>query len=255
MNESTSDAATESEAVYVPDIAKKDYNCDFNIVFFNNGFEDGTFYVSYEDNMEKLQDLTDKIMTVYHAESTWLWPSSPTGDDIIDFTDGTSLFRLFGSADLYQLRSSDLAFGILPYPLYDERQESDRSMSRNGQMAVPASVKNTEMAGDVLEILNYFSAPVTEAYYERLLGAKLSDAPDDTEMLNTIWDSQVSNVGLVFSNASPNMMDLLYMIPNLCEQDKGLSAFLKANVLPAQRSLDRLFDQDESFSSARIHTR
>ena len=71
-------------------------------------------------------------------------------------------------------------------------------------MSVPVSVQNTVMVGRVLETLGYFSSAgdnnLHVEYYEKLLGAKIADAPDDYEMLRIIYDG-------VCTNAAINMVE------------------------------------------------
>jgi hypothetical protein len=110
-------------------------------------------------------------------------------------------------------------------------------------MFIPASIKNEEMVGDVLELLAYYSDPMKTAYYEDLLGSKIAQAPQDAQMLDVIWGSVVSDIGMITANLN-GMDPLLYMIPNLCvDGTDRYASFLKSNSRNANRSLDQLFDQ------------
>ena len=111
-------------------------------------------------------------------------------------------------------------------------------------MIIPASIKNTEMVSDVVELLAYYSASVKTAYYEDLLGSKIAQAPQDAQMLDIIWGSVVSDIGMITANLS-GMDPLLYMVPNLCVDGiDRYASFLKSNSRSANRSLDQLFDQE-----------
>ncbi len=188
------------------------------------------------NNMEKTQNLSNKILEMDKANYSWLEAADLTKE----FTDGTSLFYIYFSSYLSQLRTSDLEFGILPYPMYDEAQDGDYSLSWNGQLAVPSSVKNTEMVGEILEMLNYFSPPVTEAYYERLLGSKVANAPDDAEMPDVIWASQISDPGVTFASVHVSMNQLVFLNYNLMDNTKAISSFITSHTRQAQRGLDDL---------------
>lgn len=112
-------------------------------------------------------------------------------------------------------------------------------------LGVPASIKNPEMVGEALELLNYYSEPVKEAFYENLLGSKVAQSPDDVEMLNIIWDTQVSDVGIITCNSSKAMDNLVYMLPKMCEEgNTNFASYMKSNKKPAQRSLDQVFEED-----------
>ena len=140
-----------------------------------------------------------------------------------------------------RMRVADVDFGILPYPMYNEAQGEYKSLNWNGVMFVPASIKDPEMVGDVLELLAFYTPPVQKAYYEDLLGSKLSDAPEDAEMLDVIWDSVVTDIGMVSANLS-GMDPLLYMFPNLClDGVQGYSSYVARNTRSANRALEKLF--------------
>ena len=100
------------------------------------------------------------------------------------------------------------------------------------------------MVGEVVELLAYYTQPVKTAYYEDLLGAKISEAPEDAEMLEVIWDSMVSDVGIITCNCCKQMDNLVYMIPQMCEANKNTRAsYMRSNVRRAQEKLDEVFKQ------------
>ena len=204
--------------------------------------ETGYFYPAYERNSEKMMALLEKVMTMYNAEYSYFWKSS--GGTVLNFAEGNSLFQLYDSGALIKFREEDLRFGVLPYPLWDEQQAEYKSLNMNGMMGVPGAIKNTDMVGEVLELMGYYTADVKDAYYEKLLGTKLAEAPDDAEMLDIIWASQVSDVGLIACNSSGNMDALVYLIPKICESgNNNFSSYVKSNSRSAQRGLDKVFKQ------------
>ncbi|MBQ9151615.1 MAG: hypothetical protein IJX72_05135 [Clostridia bacterium] len=206
----------------------------------------GSFTLAYENNSEKMLSLIEKIMAMYQADYSYFWKSteSTNADKILKFSDGKTLFQLTGNKDLVSLREEDIRFGILPYPLWDENQAEYKSLNWNGIFGVPGSIKNPEMVGDVLELMGYYTADVKTAYYEKLLGSKLAESPEDAEMLNIIWNSQVSDVGLIACNSSGQMDALVYMIPKMCEAGKyNFASYMRQNSKGAQKGLDKVFGQ------------
>ena len=202
----------------------------------------GDFVIAYENNSEKMINLIDKIMAMYDADYSYFWKS--TGGVELKFADGNSLFQLMDSTALTDFRNEDIRFGILPYPTWDESQTEYKSLNWNGIFGVPGSIKNPEMVGDVLELMGYYSADVKVAYYEKLLGSKLAEAPDDAEMLDIIWNSQVSDVGLIACNSSGSMDAIVYMIPKMCEAGRNnFASYMRQNGKGAQRGLDKVFGQ------------
>lgn len=206
--------------------------------------EDGIFSLAYSRNSEKMISLIEKLTALHDAEYSYFWPHT-TGVEL-DFANGNTLFQLYHSSSLETLRSEAVRFGILPYPLYDENQKEYKSLNWNGLIAVPNTIKNPDMVGEVLELMNYYSADVKVAYHEKLLGTKLADAPDDAEMLDIIWASQTSDVGLICCNCNEFMDKLVYMVPSLVggyDAKNTFSTFIKRYSVAAQKGLDKVFKQ------------
>ncbi len=205
---------------------------------------EGNYEIAYEHDREKMVDLIDKVFKLYNAEGSFFWKSVPAPGTEVSFSAGTSVFQFFSSPGLASFRDKDIRFGVLPYPLYDNKQADYRTLNWNGLMAVPNSIKNPEMVGSVIELLAYYTEPVRVAYYENLLSAKIADAPDDVEMLDIIWATQVTDVGIVTCNAAAQMDNLVYMIPKMCEAGNNtFASYIKGNSKSAQRALDKVFKQ------------
>ncbi len=214
--------------------------CDLKIVDRN---AEGSFVIDYDNHTEKVLDVAEKLYQMYHAEYAYF--NSPLDNRTgVTFTDGNSLFQTYGSVSLPNIRDTKIRVGVLPYPMYDEKQTEYRTLSWNGVMFVPASISNPDMVGEVLELLAYYTAPVKIAYYEDLLGSKLAEAPDDAEMLDVIWESLVSDVGVVTANINGSMDGLVYLMPNLAYTGTNTYAsYTKSRIRTAQRELDKLFEQ------------
>ena len=207
---------------------------------------DGNFYVAYEDNSEKMLALIDTITSMYNADWSKLWPSVFDASETVNMVTGHTLFNFVNSLALIPMKGEGVDFGILPYPMYDLKQENYRTLNWNGLMGVPASIKNPEMVGSVLELLNYYSEPVKDAFYENLLGSKVAQSPDDVDMLDIIWETVVTDVGIVTCNSSPAMDNLVYMLPKMCEEgNNNFASYMKANKRSAQRGLDKIFLEDD----------
>ena len=207
--------------------------------------ESGLYRVTYEDNGEKLLSLLDKISGIYDSEYGYFWtPGSERDGATVEFSSGRTLLQLTTTSSVTGMRGESIRFGVLPYPMYDEQQNEYRSLSWNGNLMVPSTIKNVEMVGEVLELLAYYTAPVKTAYFEDLLGSKLAEAPEDANMLEIIWESQISDVGVIASNISDDAVgNLLYIIPNLCRDGVGTySSFLAKRVKVANRGLENFFN-------------
>lgn len=210
--------------------------------------ETGELYVcAAVDNTEKLSNLHEKIYALCNADYTYAW--GPAGmkkpAEALSLTSGRVLMSLEGTFSLVSYKGEDIKTGILPYPKYDAAQKNYAHMNWNGMLAVSSVVKNEKMVGDVMEMLAYYTNDVKIAFYETLLGSKVANAPEDAEMLELVWSTTVSDLGLVFSDLSANMDAMVYFIPQLvtAHDQSETASFLKANAKAANRALGKFYEK------------
>ncbi|MBE6653339.1 MAG: carbohydrate ABC transporter substrate-binding protein [Ruminococcaceae bacterium] len=207
--------------------------------------EDDVYQIAYDMNQEKTLSLLDKVSKLYNADYGYFWtPFSEREGKTVSFGSGRTLIQTMNTSALPGLRGETVRFGVLPYPLYDERQEAYKNLNWNGNIMVPSSIRNPDMVGETIELLAYYTAPVKTAYFEDLLGSKLAEAPDDAEMLDIIWDSIVSDAGVITSNISDNAVDyFLYLVPKVVRDGTGTYAsYVKARLAVANKGLDKFFN-------------
>ena len=101
----------------------------------------------------------------------------------------------------------DSAYGVLPYPKYDEAQESYYTSSRSTHNAflMPVTCADPEMAAAVLEALsasNYQN--VLPSYYEVVLKTKYATDSETSEIFDIIHDSMILDFGYTYDNALSN---------------------------------------------------
>ncbi len=220
--------------------------CDIPIV--KEG-ADGEFYLSpMKDDSDKITKLDEMLYDFMNAESTY--KHVPGGAGFQGHTAALSLktnrvlFEIVNNYSLVSTKEEDVKVGVLPYPLWDSNQEKYQTLSWNGVLGIPTTVKDEAMVGDVIEMLAWFSEPVNTAFYETLLGSKVADAPEDVEMLQIVWDGQVSDMGLVFSSSSPQMDCILYAIPHHITAGRAAYAtYFKSNQRSAEKLLNKMFEE------------
>lgn len=210
--------------------------------------ETGMLYVcAAVESTEKLSNLHEKIYDLCNADYTYAW--GPAGmkkpADALGLTSNRVLMSLEGTFGLVAYKGEDIKTGILPYPMYDTAQKEYRHLNWNGMLAVSSVVENKKMVGDVMEMLAYETKDVKVAFYETLLGSKVANAPEDAEMLELIWSTTVSDLGLVFSDLSANMDAMVYFIPQLvtAHDQSETASFLKSNARSANRALEKFYDK------------
>ncbi len=215
--------------------------CDIPIVKTN---ADGELYISpMEDDAEKIVALDEMLYEFANAEYTYT--NDPfSGKPALDITSGRAMFSLMNNYGLITTKEEKIPVGVLPYPKWDEAQEDYKTLNWNGVLGIPTTVKNVDMVGDAIEMLAFYSDDVTTAFYETLLGAKVAEAPQDVEMLDIIWRTQVSDIGLVFSNVSSSLDAILYAIPHHISAGKpAYSTYHKQNKKAAQCALNDMFEE------------
>ena len=207
---------------------------------------DGEFYVSpMVDNAERIVALDELIYSFMNAESTYTW-NPFDGKPQLNLKSGRVMFEIVNNYSLVATKEEDIKVGVLPYPKWDKAQAEYKTLSWNGVLGIPTTVKNDEMVGDAIEMLAWYSEPVCTAFYETLLGSKVADAPEDVEMLNIVWAGQVSDMGLVFSSSSANMDRLLYALAHHVSVagTPAYATYYKQNQKAAERQLNRMFAED-----------
>ncbi|MCQ2430648.1 MAG: hypothetical protein MJ192_09995 [Clostridia bacterium] len=204
---------------------------------------DELYIAAMADHADKMTTLTEKLLSFYKADCTSMWPHDDSGDHVIHLNSNRLLFEMLANYDLIHYKEESVKVGALPYPLYDTKQASYKTLNWNGQLCVPSTNSGAgSWVSDTIEMIAFFTEPVRYSFYETLLGAKVADAPDDVEMLNIIWNSQVSDLGLVFSSTSTNMDQLLYSIPAcVTAGNANVAAKFKSNEKSAAKNLSNMF--------------
>ena len=207
--------------------------------------EDGDFYLSpMVDNKDKITKLDEMIYDFMNADYCFTWvPGVFEGNHTeLHLKSNRVMFEIVNNYSLVATKEDDIKVGVLPYPLWDSNQEKYQTLNWNGVLGIPTTVQDDDLVGDTIELLAWYSEPVTTAFYETLLGAKVADAPEDVEMLQLVWDGQVSDIGLVFSSSSDQMDRILYAIPqHVSANAPAYATHYNANQKAAERLLNRMF--------------
>lgn len=142
-------------------------------------------------------------------------------------------------------RDSDLDFGFLPYPKWDESQEDYcNTMHAYGTswLCIPSSVKDIEQSGAIMESLSYYGQKlINPAYYEITLEGKTIRDEESADMLDIIFATRFFDVGFYYQVGGYNS--------SLFEQFKAgttnYNSIIKASERVAQKQLQKI---DDSFA-------
>ena len=119
-----------------------------------------------------------------------------------DFGEGKGLFVYGGMMLISQFRASDVDFGVIPAPKFDEAQDqyySTYSNSNTTAYVIPITASDTSRTGNILEqmaILSQYS--LTPAYYDVSLQGKFLRDEESAGMIEIILSTRNFDIGSVF---------------------------------------------------------
>ncbi|MBR5980511.1 MAG: hypothetical protein IK035_00760, partial [Firmicutes bacterium] len=188
---------------------------------------------------EKLYNLLNVGDDTFH----WAW-GTPT-EKTITMASDRALFELRRSNALHELRGSEIDFGIVPYPKFDETQAdySINDYSRN--VCIPITVADPGMVGKTLEMLAYYSDLfVYSTYYDGLLTGKVVRDRESIEMLEIISNSVVFDGGMTYFGLNGgSMQNIMYFISRNIYVGKGdFVSFYERNENKAKKEIDEFYD-------------
>ncbi|MBQ7719024.1 MAG: hypothetical protein IJT56_00440 [Clostridia bacterium] len=143
-------------------------------------------------------DIYEQIMQMTWDNNSWAFFDEGSVYNGPLFEGGHSLFIDMSLGAVINFRSAELLFGILPYPKYDEAQESYHSRVENGCVpGIPVtSSEKLDMIGAVLE---YWAAvgqkTIKPAYFDMTLKGKSSRDTESEDMLDIIYDTRNYDLG------------------------------------------------------------
>lgn len=155
-----------------------------------------------EHSIEVVQKLNSFL---HNNDDVFLPPvGTPFADSMAAFSEGRVLFFTSTLGVSEKLRAMDDDFGILPYPKYDENQESYHSTSHDefSLFVVPVDVKDPEMTSIITEALCAESyKQVVPVYYDTALKTKAARDEDSSAMIDIIRDGLTFDFGYLHSSS------------------------------------------------------
>ncbi len=118
------------------------------------------------------------------------------------FKEGRALYRITTLSDVATMRDMEDDFGILPLPKLDAEQDSYYSTYQawsGRSYVVPKGASDLERTSVILEYMCSVSTDtLIDAYYDVTLQRKVSRDNESAEMLDIIFDSYTSDIGLTY---------------------------------------------------------
>ena len=165
--------------------------------------DDGLPVLSEEFGGEKTQELLTKLIDMFDTNAMYLGNDY----DIVrnQFLESRALFL---TTEVYYaknyLRDTQIEYGILPVPKYDEQQENYYTVASFPYTlyGIPVDAKDPAMSAAILECLASESyRTVSPALFEVALKVKYAGDDDVSEMYDIIRDSAVFDIGRIFNDS------------------------------------------------------
>ena len=159
------------------------------------------------------------------------------------FDEGLALFTFSSIKGMTGLRESNVDFGTLPYPKYDEAQENYQTYAWPTFVCVPTTITRPELVGAALEQFAYESTAVRDAYYEILVRGKSTRDVESLEMLDIIDRSVVCESTSSYLAFDSSYHKLFYVFLELLPDKKSdLSSHYAKSEKGVQKVIDKLYD-------------
>ncbi len=118
------------------------------------------------------------------------------------FGSGNALYHWVLTYNIIDMRSSEINFGIIPFPKLNEAQEtyfSNANAYANALISVPITVSDPDRAGFILEAYSAKGLElVTPVFYDIQVMTKSVRDDDSAEMLELIFNNQMYDIGYFF---------------------------------------------------------
>lgn len=140
-------------------------------------------------------------------------------------------------------RESEVVYGFLPIPKWDENQEEYISTSNDTYLGIPTTVVNDmDYVATVTEaILCEHYNRVRPALFERALKGKLADAPEDSRVLDLIINTLAMDFAGAYGTIITGIDDLTDMI-SLGVRSKSLASKEKKARAKIEKQLEDMLD-------------
>ena len=181
----------------------------------------GNSYCSFDkDGYPVLSLYSERMVDAYSKLYEFLNPSNEAHQFVPDvdqkvFTEGRALFFQAPLRYAELMRTSEVDFGMVPFPKYDANQDRYYTtvVDDLSVFCVPVSIKDLSYSGLILDALCRESSElVIPKYYDQALKYKYARDNESEEMLNVARDSIWFDFGFIYSgplNGLGSFLDIL----------------------------------------------
>lgn len=170
--------------------------------------------IKIDDGTPVLGVDTDRMVTIIekihsflkNGNNAFTWNYSAeydpnnNGTPPVDFNQGKALYYLVPLSLAGRFRAMDVDFGILPMPKLNDSQSDYYSLNWAGYMCVPLTASDLEFTGKVVELLGYYNSTIVKpAFYDILLGQKITRDEESMQMLDIVFNSAIYDLGVALN--------------------------------------------------------
>lgn len=195
--------------------------------------EDKNGKISIDYNKEKFVDVITRMNELINGGDTGF--NSGNEPDNSYFINGKSMlfYAKLEAMSSSAMRESDIDYGIVPVPKYDEAQENYITPSFDSQFAIPVTVQEPEKVSLLIEA--YSSAGyniIRPVYFDTALSAKYARDEDTVEMLQIIGDTLYVDLAYLNTSWGINGLGRSYMYI-LSNPNEGIASYIDS-ILPSE---------------------
>lgn len=160
-------------------------------------------------NSSRTAELVDKLKSWLYGQNAGVYYKSshsslynPDSYPVM-FAEGKCLFT-YGSLYVLidNLADSNVTYGILPMPKYDENQEGYYGVCYDSPMWVPVTVSDPERTGLIIEAMSFEGyKTILPAYKDIALKNRYATDADSAEMLDIIFENRVLSFSYIYGNS------------------------------------------------------
>jgi hypothetical protein len=200
-----------------------------------------------ENNMPYINLYSERTIDIIAKVHEWVydrqymfaksnWSDRPTWFE--SFQSGRTMFMFDVLGQMILLRDSDVNFGILPFPKWDETQKKKKNDAHRAapQFAIPATAPNLERTGIIMEALSAEGhRSVIPEYYE--IALKVRDTRDDEseKSIDLLYEGLMYDIAEFYNISFSNLITELV----LTKQSSDFVSHYEKNEANAQKALDK----------------
>ena len=163
-------------------------------------------YMELTLQSERNFDVMRKYMELENAPSTINFQNetlNPGKKFVSIFSEGRAMFFMTILNEVYRFRDTDVEYGILPNPKYNEEQENwfcTFSAGLASFTCIPGYQDNIERTGIIVELLGWEAVDsIKPGYYEHTLNGKLVSDNESIDSLTVILENKFVDIGHYFT--------------------------------------------------------